>query len=65
MVELLGEFGPPLQVVPATDDRETALVWFEALRAQGIKGIVAKRSAGTNRGGRRDWQKIRNGMNCS
>lgn len=50
---------PPLQVVPATDDRETALVWFEQLQAQGIEGIVAKRATSPYRGGARIWKKIR------
>ncbi|MFE4264469.1 hypothetical protein [Streptomyces sp. NPDC056883] len=59
LVDLVGDLGPPLQVVPATDDLETAKVWFEALQAQGIEGIVAKRGSGTYRGGRRDWRKVR------
>ncbi|MFD9453486.1 hypothetical protein ACFWBC_10395 [Streptomyces sp. NPDC059985] len=59
LVELVGALGPPLQVVPATDDREVAMVWFEVLQAQGIEGLVAKRASGTYRGGRRDWRKVR------
>ncbi|RAJ76838.1 ATP dependent DNA ligase-like protein [Streptomyces sp. PsTaAH-137] len=51
--------GPPLQAVPATDDRDVALVWFEQLQAQGIEGIVAKRAASPYRGGVRVFQKVR------
>ncbi|WP_353944706.1 ATP-dependent DNA ligase [Streptomyces sp. HUAS MG91] len=59
LVELLGPLGPPLQAVPATTDRETALVWYEALVATGVEGLVAKRLDGVYRGGRRAWLKIR------
>ncbi|MER5966812.1 DNA ligase [Streptomyces sp. NPDC002057] len=58
LLDLLSEIGPPIQAVPATDDYETALVWYEALRAQGIEGIVCKRAASTYRAGR-IWQKVR------
>lgn len=47
MLELLEDVGPPIQPVPATDDRETALIWYEVLQDQGIEGLVAKR--GTSR----------------
>jgi hypothetical protein len=41
LLELLADLGPPIQAVPATDDREVALHWYEALQEQGIEGIVA------------------------
>ncbi|WP_331720515.1 ATP-dependent DNA ligase [Streptomyces sp. NBC_00161] len=59
LLELLEEVGPPIQPVPATDDRQVALVWYQALPEQGIEGIVAKRAASPYRGNRRIWQKIR------
>ncbi|MEU9237124.1 ATP-dependent DNA ligase [Streptomyces subrutilus] len=43
LLELLEDVGPPIQAVPATDDREVALVWYEVLQEQAIEGIVAKR----------------------
>ncbi|MEU7028867.1 RNA ligase family protein [Streptomyces sp. NPDC046275] len=58
LLDLLADVGPPIQPVPATDDRETALVWYETLQTQGIEGIVAKRGDGTYRRGRH-WYKIR------
>ncbi|MFE5534806.1 ATP-dependent DNA ligase [Streptomyces sp. NPDC056492] len=59
LLELLEEVGPPIQAVPATDDRDVALVWYEVLQEQGIEGIVAKRATSPYRGGRRIWQKVR------
>ncbi|MGW6560485.1 ATP-dependent DNA ligase [Streptomyces hydrogenans] len=38
----LGEAGPPLQRVPATQDEEIARAWFRDLREAGVEGIVAK-----------------------
>ncbi|MGW1137209.1 ATP-dependent DNA ligase [Streptomyces zhihengii] len=59
LLDLVGDLGPPIQAVPATDDYETAMVWYEALQAQEVEGIVAKRAGGTYRGGTREWRKIR------
>ncbi|MFB6717030.1 hypothetical protein ACFCZY_37090 [Streptomyces sp. NPDC056237] len=64
MLELLADLGPPTQAVPATDDREVALHWYEALQEQGIEGIVAKRAGASYRAGRHGWVKVRNRMNC-
>lgn len=50
--------GPPLQVVPATDDRDITLVWYEALRSQGVEGVVAKHAAVAYRAAR-IWRKVR------
>lgn len=44
--------------MPATDDRETALVWYEALRAQGVEGLVAKHASSAYRAAR-VWRKVR------
>ncbi|MFE7268494.1 hypothetical protein ACFU9B_42080 [Streptomyces sp. NPDC057592] len=43
LLGLLADVGPPVQVVPATDDRDVAVLWYDALREQGIEGIVCKR----------------------
>ncbi|MET8747560.1 hypothetical protein [Streptomyces sp. NPDC004728] len=40
LLELLADVGPPAQVTPATDDRDVAVLWCDALREQGIGGIV-------------------------
>lgn len=62
--ELLGvalrDVGPPLQRVLATEDEETALVWFRDLRAAGVEGIVAKALDSPYRsGGTWSWRKVR------
>lgn len=59
LLKVLEDVGPPIQPVPATDDREIAMVWYQALQEQGIEGIVAKRTMSPYRGGKRIWQKIR------
>ncbi|MEV1023538.1 ATP-dependent DNA ligase [Streptomyces sp. NPDC050264] len=59
LVRLLSPLGPPLQPVPSTTDRETALTWYEKLPATGVEGLVAKRLDGPYRGGRRIWRKLR------
>ncbi|MFC9534406.1 DNA ligase [Streptomyces sp. NPDC056975] len=58
MLDLL-EDRPPIQALPATDDPETALLWYEALRETGVEGIVCKRADGAYRGGKRSWLKLR------
>ncbi|WP_338700473.1 ATP-dependent DNA ligase [Streptomyces sp. Q6] len=59
LVALLAPVGPPLQAVPSTTDRDTALTWYEALPATGVEGLVAKRLDGRYAGGRRAWLKVR------
>jgi ATP-dependent DNA ligase len=58
LLEVLENVGPPLQAVPATDDRDTAMVWYEALRSQGVEGLVAKQAASAYRAAR-IWKKVR------
>ncbi|MEV1025894.1 DNA ligase [Streptomyces sp. NPDC050264] len=58
LLEVLADVPPPIQPVPATDDAEVALVWFEQLRRQGIGGVVAKRATSPYQPAR-VWQKIR------
>ncbi|MFE6159570.1 ATP-dependent DNA ligase [Streptomyces sp. NPDC056486] len=59
LVRILGPLGPPLQPVPMTTDRETALTWYETLPATGIEGLVIKRLDGAYRGAARAWLKLR------
>lgn len=59
LVRILEPLGPPLQPVPMTTDRETALTWYETLPATGIEGLVIKRLDGAYRGGTRAWLKLR------
>ncbi|MFJ2271913.1 hypothetical protein ACIO8F_40345 [Streptomyces sp. NPDC087228] len=60
LLELLADAGPPVQVTPATDDRDVAVLWYDALREQGIEGIVCKRGgAGYPLSGQRRWLKVR------
>ncbi|MDI3390641.1 hypothetical protein QIS99_31260 [Streptomyces sp. B-S-A8] len=59
LLDVLADVPPPIQAVPATDDRDVALAWYEQLPAQGIEGIVAKRATSPYPGGRRSWVKVR------
>ncbi|MDI3390016.1 hypothetical protein QIS99_28055 [Streptomyces sp. B-S-A8] len=58
LLDVLADVGPPLQAVPATNDPEIALRWYQALQTQNIEGVVAKRADGAYRSGR-SWHKIR------
>ncbi|MFD8731443.1 ATP-dependent DNA ligase [Streptomyces sp. NPDC059611] len=58
LLEVLEPLGPPLQVVPATDDLETARLWYDVLPEQGCEGVVAKRADGAYRPDR-SWWKVR------
>ncbi|MEU3640926.1 DNA ligase [Streptomyces albogriseolus] len=58
LLDVLEDGGPPLQAVPATDDRATALLWHDALRAQGVEGLVATHATSPYRAGR-IWKKVR------
>nr|WP_203633119.1 DNA ligase [Streptomyces halstedii] len=59
LLDLLADVPPPIQAVPATDDRDVAVAWYEGLHAQGIEGVVAKRGPAGYPSGRRGWVKIR------
>jgi ATP-dependent DNA ligase len=59
LLELLEDLGPPLQAVPATNDRDVAAFWYEVLRDQGIEDLVRKHETGPYRGNRHIWQKQR------
>lgn len=59
LLKILDPLGPPIQSVPATDDRDVAMAWYEGLQEQGVEGVVAKRGSAGYPGGRRGWVKIR------
>ncbi|MFJ6239646.1 DNA ligase [Streptomyces griseus] len=59
LVDLLHNIPPPIQAVPATDDRNVAIAWYEGLQEQGIEGIVAKKGTAPYPLGRRGFLKIR------
>jgi len=59
LLGVLHDVQPPIQAVPATDDLEVALAWYEGLQEQGIEGILAKRGDAGYPSGRRGWVKIR------
>ncbi|MGW1674562.1 ATP-dependent DNA ligase [Streptomyces sp. NPDC002324] len=58
LLDALGDMGPPIQAVPATDDVETARDWYESLRPLGIEGLVAKPGSSLYRPSR-IWIKVR------
>ncbi|MEU7028837.1 hypothetical protein AB0A60_19370 [Streptomyces sp. NPDC046275] len=58
LLDVLEEAGPPLQAVPATDDRATALLWYDALREQGVEGLVAKHATSPYRAAG-IWKRVR------
>lgn len=58
---LLEEYGigPPIQAVPTTTDVDLARVWYDALRGQGVEGLMIKVGSSPYRGGSRQWRKLR------
>ncbi|MGW1154424.1 ATP-dependent DNA ligase [Streptomyces rubiginosohelvolus] len=59
LVDLLHDIPPPIQAVPATDDRNVAVAWYEGLQEQGIEGIVCKKGTASYPAARRGWLKVR------
>ncbi|MFJ6239614.1 hypothetical protein ACIQH0_36645 [Streptomyces griseus] len=59
LLDLLHDIPPPIQAVPATDDRNVAVAWYEGLQEQGIEGIVCKKGTASYPLGRRGWTKVR------
>ncbi len=59
LLDLLHDIPPPIQAVPATDDRAVAVAWYEGLQEQGIEGIVCKKGSASYPAGRRNWIKVR------
>lgn len=58
LLAALGDLGPPIQAVPATDDVETARDWYESLRPLNIEGLVCKPGSSLYRPAR-IWIKVR------
>lgn len=56
--ELTDKWAPPLNLSPATMDRELAVTWFEDLAAAGIEGLVIK-GAGQSYAPERIWLKVK------
>jgi ATP-dependent DNA ligase len=56
---LAGRWAPPLQLSPATTDRDEALRWFDDFRPAGVEGLVAKGAATRYAPGRREWLKVK------
>lgn len=57
--ELAAGFTPPLEVIPFTEDYDTALEWFTALADAGAEGIVSKGRSSPYRPGQRNWIKTK------
>lgn len=57
--ELAAGFVTPLQISPATLDRELALQWWDELAPMGVEGIVAKRDQPYRGGERSAWLKAK------
>lgn len=56
--ELADKWSPPLNLSPATMDRDVAVKWFEDLAAAGIEGLVIK-GAGQRYAPERIWLKVK------
>lgn len=59
LLDLFENLEPPLQVMPATDDRDVATTWYEVLVRQGVEGLVWKNARSPYAGNRREWRKQR------
>ena len=57
--ELAGRWAPPMQLSPATRDREEARRWFDDFRPAGVEGLVAKGAGTRYAPGRREWLKVK------
>ena len=57
--ELARRWAPPMQLTPATTDRDEALGWFDDFRPAGVEGLVAKGVGTRYNPGRRDWLKVK------
>lgn len=57
--QLAADWKPPLNLSPATKDRDEALQWFEELHHAGLEGLVVKGAAQTYQGAARQWIKVK------
>ncbi|MCW2635683.1 MAG: ATP-dependent ligase [Blastococcus sp.] len=56
---LAARWTPPLQLSPATSDRDEARGWFQDFRAAGVEGLVVKGAGTRYAPGRREWLKVK------
>jgi ATP-dependent DNA ligase len=57
--ELFRGAPPPVFITPATDDRNTAMEWFQRFRGAGVDGVVAKERGLRYQPGRRAMVKVK------
>lgn len=57
--ELAARWKPPMQLSPATTDRDEAQRWFDDFRPAGVEGLVAKGLGTRYAPGRREWLKVK------
>jgi ATP-dependent DNA ligase len=57
--ELAAGWSAPLNLSPATPDRNVAETWFEDMTAAGIEGLVIKGLGQRYEGGQRQWLKVK------
>lgn len=57
--QLAADWKPPLNLSPATQDRDEALRWFEELHHAGLEGLVVKGAAQAYQGAARQWIKVK------
>jgi ATP-dependent DNA ligase len=57
--EVVGTASSPIFLTPATDDRATALDWFDRFRGAGVDGVVAKARTLRYQPGRRAMVKVK------
>jgi ATP-dependent DNA ligase len=57
--DLARRWAPPMQLTPATTDRDEAVGWFDDFRPAGVEGLVAKGVGTKYNPGRRDWLKVK------
>lgn len=56
---LAADWVPPLNLSPATRDRELALQWFEEMPAVGVEGLMVKAAGQSYQPGVRQWWKVK------
>jgi ATP-dependent DNA ligase len=56
---LAGNWRPPLQLSPVTDDPAEAREWLEAFKASGVEGLVVKGASSRYQPGQRGWVKVK------
>ena len=59
LAELAADWSAPLNLSPATGDRDEARRWFGDMAAGGLEGLVIKGAGQLYRGGERQWLKVK------